>query len=112
MHVATVQRKNSPLAGRNLQHSLAQYELQFATTDSDFEKTEQIHKKETKELIQYFLLIKNKLIAAEEHVSPLQEATTAKQNARPDVASMEEKKTEETLSSQLKWQQILQIEAK
>lgn len=48
------------------------------------------------------MLIKIKLIAAEEHVSPIKKGTTAKQNARPHVASMEEKKTERTFSSQLK----------
>ncbi|MED6259374.1 hypothetical protein ATANTOWER_021666 [Ataeniobius toweri] len=47
MHVATVERKNSLLTGRNLQQNQAQCERPSATTDWEFKKTEQRHKKNT-----------------------------------------------------------------
>ncbi|MEQ2259534.1 hypothetical protein XENORESO_013325 [Xenotaenia resolanae] len=40
MHVATVERKNSLLTGRNLQQNQAQCERPSATTDWGFERTE------------------------------------------------------------------------
>ncbi|MEQ2242614.1 hypothetical protein ILYODFUR_037696 [Ilyodon furcidens] len=51
MHVATVERKNSLLTGRNLQQNHAQCERPSATTDCGFERTEQRHKKNTEALI-------------------------------------------------------------
>ncbi|MED6255424.1 hypothetical protein ATANTOWER_009561 [Ataeniobius toweri] len=61
MHVATVERKNSLLTGRNLQQNQAQCERPSAMTDWGFERTEQRHKRNTEALIQeYFLLFTNR----------------------------------------------------
>ncbi|MED6256466.1 hypothetical protein ATANTOWER_026718 [Ataeniobius toweri] len=53
MHVATVERKNSLLTGRNLQQNQnqAQSERPSATTDWRFERTQQRHKENTEALI-------------------------------------------------------------
>ncbi|KAK5609718.1 Unconventional myosin-Ib [Crenichthys baileyi] len=56
MHVATVERKNSLLTGRNLQQNQAQCEWPSATTDWGFERTEQRHKENKEALIKDYAL--------------------------------------------------------
>ncbi|KAK5619732.1 hypothetical protein CRENBAI_008211 [Crenichthys baileyi] len=61
MHVATVERKNSLLTGRNLQQNQAQCERPSATTDWRLERTEQRHKKNKEALIQEYFLWEGKV---------------------------------------------------
>ncbi|MED6235856.1 hypothetical protein ATANTOWER_001242 [Ataeniobius toweri] len=61
MHVATVERKNSLLTGRNLQQNQAQCERPSATTDWAFERTEQRHKENTEALVQEYFLWEGKV---------------------------------------------------
>ncbi|KAK5598624.1 Adenylate cyclase type 3 [Crenichthys baileyi] len=58
MHVATVERKNSLLTGRNLQQNQnqSQCERPSATTDWGLERTEQRHKESKEALIQEYFL--------------------------------------------------------
>ncbi|MEQ2243518.1 T-box transcription factor tbx15 [Ilyodon furcidens] len=61
MHVATVERKNSLLTGRNLQQNQAQCERPSATTDWGLERTEQRHKENKEALIQEYFLWEGKV---------------------------------------------------
>ncbi|MED6252461.1 hypothetical protein ATANTOWER_012022 [Ataeniobius toweri] len=61
MHVATAERKNSLLTGRNLQQNQAQCERPSATTDWGFERTEQRHKENKEALIQEYVLWEGKV---------------------------------------------------
>ncbi|KAK5616302.1 hypothetical protein CRENBAI_014337 [Crenichthys baileyi] len=61
MHVATVERKNSLLTGRNLQQNQAQCERPSATTDWGLERTEQRHKENKEAPIQEYFLWEGKV---------------------------------------------------
>ncbi|MEQ2226966.1 hypothetical protein ILYODFUR_032768 [Ilyodon furcidens] len=71
MHVATVERKNSLLTGRNLQQNQAQYERPSATTDWGFERTEQRHKENKEALIQDSFLWEGKVELNERRGDPI-----------------------------------------